>query len=1779
MSAGFILKIDDKLLKNLEKADELVQDIGKHSEQTRDMFNNAFQSMATGSLDDFISKLTNARQAIQDIGDAKVSDKGLGSISTQAVQGADSVNNLVESITRLMQVAQGREKVQPIDINSIDIAEDNIESLREKIATLKRLLSQNRQGLIDETQQQNAKLLLDEINRLQVAYGNLRTEQKNLQTFDKVFSLSEDTISQTEKKLAKMRDLWSNLNKDPQKYEEELKAVGDEIDRLAEKQNNLKKLTTFEGAMDFSKSTKSIKDQIQAIKYLKTARENLSKEGMSEADYRKKVKELTDEIKRQQKEVDKLVGKNSDLGKSHKSLINTADQLKRAFALMFSVSAIRGYVTQIARVRGEFELQQRSLQAILQNKDEADRLWQQTIQLAVRSPFQVKELVTYTKQLAAYRVESDKLYDTTKMLADVSAGLGVDMNRLILAYGQVKAANYLRGTELRQFSEAGVNILAELAKYFTELEGRAVSVGDVFERVSKRMVTFADVEEIFKRITSEGGVFYNMQEIQAETLKGQISNLRDSVDIMLNDIGKANEHILKGSVNTVKMFVENWEMLVPVLKAIVAGFALTRVNALLAKESIMLMAIDLGVLVNAEQKALTVTQLLNVGWKSFVKNLKAAGTAAKAFVVSNPLITALMVIVTALLKVGSVMLEHKREIDEINKKYQDLGTTIKAISNKFSFAQTQKETATLKKELNQLIELANREYNMDIKVDLSGLSTEQLAEKFIEIREKIFDVQEFSKTFELAMQKVASWVPDKIDIYGRLEAANTKATELYSIIRNNLNNLIYNLTQSSVELNESQAKALQELQKPQGINETQFQYITRVQQALKEIPASIRLSSMEAYTLFSAFEDWDRKVDKTEERFQTLFDELDGSITKMSDEDKTLFIKTAIDKQGFTDIQRELAYFFANQRYRINITPTLPVSDKDDKVTPTGDEIVVTDDKQNKLISKRISLIKEMRREYEQLNKTFDKTVSKEKVIESYTNAVNEAFKGTGISIADIKFDSLEALAESLEGLKDLAAKEGTEAKLALEKAISGVRVQIGVETKQGTDKELKQQVEDLFSRYNLTLDLEKLGISKDLMSSLFDVKSLDLSGLRRQVESLKNQFIGKDMEKEYQQYLDKITDMETKAQQERLKTYLNYARNAIGERAKIKLEELRKLADIEKTFDEGSPEKELAKQKVKEEAYQKTQKLEWEEFQKSDTFISLFKDLDMASSTLINHAIEKLNNFKDEWKNMPLEDMRSIVDKINQLEGQLVKINPFAKGRELKAKVKKDGRSVEQIQQDNINKEAKLLGYEQEIAFLEEILRLKEDGNIQDELVIATANDNEDVLISTSKEIAEQIQSKKDLAKLTRQDISNNNKALANQQQLKRSYSEQAAAIGDAQKMANDLIDSFSELAEVLGADGDGIGMTFVNMGQDMMNTVLNTIMLQAQLNAAAVAAKGLGVAMNTAMGVVGWIVMAVQLLVSLLSAVFKAHDKGLQNQIDKLAVQTEDLQEKFDALNESIDNAYNTDQLRIAAAEAKKYTEQMIRNYERMIALEEEKKKTDKDKVEEYKENIKEQTESLRDLEKDIVSEVTAGIFDNVTDAARDFVDAWYDSFKEVGNGLKGLEDNFEEMFLNLAKQQATMQIAGRFAKQWEQDLSKYINETDTELTKAEAQKWAEEVKATFPALNDALEGFLGVITEGVGATGELSGLEQGIAGASEETVQVVAAYLNSLRFFVADNNSVMKQLRDYVIGTEENANPMLAQLRIIAQQTSAMRTLLDSVTQSGHPKGQSGIRVFID
>ncbi len=230
----------------------------------------------------------------------------------------------------------------------------------------------------------------------------------------------------------------------------------------------------------------------------------------------------------------------------------------------------------IRKTTADFEMQRVALRAIIQDVQSADRIFAQTLNLAIQSPFTALNLISYTKQLAAYRIETENLFETTRRLADVSAGLGVDMSRLIIAYGQVRAASVLRGQEIRQFTEAGIPLIALLADKFTELKGRVVDTAEVFDLVSRRQVPFEMVAEIFEDMTNKGGTFYNMQAIQAKTLQGIYANLSDNIQQAFSRIGNSQMGILKGTGLLLTELAQNLETVVNVGLKGVAMWALYR---------------------------------------------------------------------------------------------------------------------------------------------------------------------------------------------------------------------------------------------------------------------------------------------------------------------------------------------------------------------------------------------------------------------------------------------------------------------------------------------------------------------------------------------------------------------------------------------------------------------------------------------------------------------------------------------------------------------------------------------------------------------------------------------------------------------------------------------------------------------------------------------------------------------------------------------------------------------------------------------------------------------------------------------------------------------------------------------------------------------------------------------------------------------------------------------------------------------------------------------------
>lgn len=259
------------------------------------------------------------------------------------------------------------------------------------------------------------------------------------------------------------------------------------------------------------------------------------------------------------------------------SQLSIVGQLRNEFLGLYSIYAAQNFLRAVVDIGGELENQKIAMASILQDEGKATTIFNQIKKLAVASPFGVMDLNQYAKQLSAYSIPYNELYDTMKRLADISAGVGVDMGRIILAYGQIKAAKFLKGTELRQLTEANIPMVDKLAERFSKLEGRIVSAGEVLDMISKKKVTFEDVKDVLWELTDDGGMFNNMQEALSESVKSKWRNLADAIDIMLGDIAESMGSTLKWTAESLTTLAQNWKEIVPFITAATAAFGTYRV--------------------------------------------------------------------------------------------------------------------------------------------------------------------------------------------------------------------------------------------------------------------------------------------------------------------------------------------------------------------------------------------------------------------------------------------------------------------------------------------------------------------------------------------------------------------------------------------------------------------------------------------------------------------------------------------------------------------------------------------------------------------------------------------------------------------------------------------------------------------------------------------------------------------------------------------------------------------------------------------------------------------------------------------------------------------------------------------------------------------------------------------------------------------------------------------------------------------------------------------------
>lgn len=256
--------------------------------------------------------------------------------------------------------------------------------------------------------------------------------------------------------------------------------------------------------------------------------------------------------------------------------------LSFAVAGYFSASALTGFVKQITQVRGEFQQLEIAFETMLESKEKADLLMSQVIELAGKTPFSLQEAANGAKQLLAFQVPAEQVIDTLRRMGDIASGLGVPIGRLNLVYGQVMAKGKLMGDDLRQFTEAGIPMVAELAKHFE------TTTDQIYDMVSAGKVGFKDIQDVLFAMTDQGGMFAGMMEKSSASLTGLVSQFEDALEVMYQNIGESQEGVLADTIKLATSSVENYEKILDILKILILTYGAykTAVIATAAVQSI-----------------------------------------------------------------------------------------------------------------------------------------------------------------------------------------------------------------------------------------------------------------------------------------------------------------------------------------------------------------------------------------------------------------------------------------------------------------------------------------------------------------------------------------------------------------------------------------------------------------------------------------------------------------------------------------------------------------------------------------------------------------------------------------------------------------------------------------------------------------------------------------------------------------------------------------------------------------------------------------------------------------------------------------------------------------------------------------------------------------------------------------------------------------------------------------------------------------------------------------
>ena len=1503
---------------------------------------------------------------------------------------------------------------------------------------------------------------------------------------------------------------------------------------------------SYEKAM--AMGNKSIQERIEKLKALQIVQRNLSTD---DANYAAKLATVNKEMASLKKANADAISSGVQLQKVNSGLMESFKNLGKRVLFYAGLGAITGFVKSLMDVRGQYELLERSIGAVLNDFEKGSQIFRERQTLALKSPFTVIDLTSTTKMLAAYNFEAEELVDVSKRIADISAALGVPMERLTYNLGQIRAQTVLTARDARDFANAGLSITSELAKMYTEQEQRIVSVGDVMDRMSNKMVSFTDVMKVLNRYTDEGGMFYDFQAKQAETLAGKLSNLTDAYDFMLNEIGKEHQGILTGSISVVQKLFENWRAVSSALTVVISTIGAYKAMQALANIETL------------NGTRLTIKQTLAEVARARATQGTAAATLAAAraqgvlnralaFVAANPY-AAVAAGAVALLTTFAILLPKAKSVEEQIEGLDEASTHLKKSFENLS---------NVEDLISQYDNLQKTIRTTQETIDAYADSSEKSAKNNKDLETAVNSNKEAHNQLDKVMSKLVDAttpaIISKMNEYGKILGINTKAAREFaealsqsnikgteqqlSELEKRRDQLITDIAKQSqlynkglVEVVAGMAGEIYTRPASEKEEKAAFENLQKMQKELASINASIQKANDSLSGLKEPTDDETKALSK----WQAIVDDITskneriGNIFKFK-EDEGIFDYTDRLKKEYKELKKQEDLInegllvddeskeWTQQRIKMvrEIANSLRINLTSQK------DLNKSKKEEMDLLKQQIKLVDDIQKKFLQLVKdTGNITYATEKVKEAYQDLFDNAFKGVSVDINDlITFDKGSApkfydkIAETLKSPEAKQLVAGKKAQSEIEYSISINSASVAL---------AKRKIEGMFQGYELELDIEGAGQFGSLFAGLFEYDPVSLEQLEADVNATLNSLREKvsSFQKEQERLQDLIeknpNDIRVKSWQSSLNTMVQNESDAS-----------KAIEDIQKRL--------------------------------SDTIKKAALD-DFKNFQSIADKYAEMEDKIAEVERKRLEDQASISNRVADATSDLAKLElqlSVTESPDVRAEIESE---IEEIQ-NFINEKAPKLsiavdtGAEQEktkIAFEE----WKNTSNaweksFQDLNAISTVSLNN--MIDEIERFA--VANRANMPINEYKELMARIKALKTEVNSRNPFAllaDQVENLKDNFKGLDGSFESTVEYVSQLGMSVSSIGNIFEQMGfSEGVSDTISTI--GEAIQGASQAAQG--IAQIAGGDILGGTINTLGGIWQGVSAIFNAGNKKITREVEKSERRVKQLENAYKNLERAVDKSMGKAEISAQKAAIANQKAQLA-EVQRQLQLEKSRKKKnrDQDKIIELEGQVTDLQNAIDDATTNIVNTLLGT---DVKSAAESFADSWISAWKEGTDTMANLEESFDDLITNMIVKSLASEIVGQRLKSMFAMVQRFTEENSAGgvgITTEEAKQIADLGKELIPLINEDLKNLMGQLGIEFGSgvkDAALSSLQKGISSVTEETAGALEAYMNMVSQQVFQQTTIMQGIWDMTNVNAGTMSQMLLQMRSSYQILQAIQ-----------------------